>query len=167
MGSDRFELGVESILLFDEFHGGDSHKGFSADEVAVAGLFLFEVVDQGEEAVVFGLGDRIDFVIVASGALHRKAEEYRRDGVDTIGHILDAVLFLDDASFGVVPLVSEKSGGDLLLQVGLWEQIPCELFGEESIVGHVVAEGLDNPIAPGPHLAIFVIVVAIGIGIAS
>ena len=105
-------------------------------------------------------------MIVAAGTLHGESKKNRRDGVDSVGHVFDSVLLLDDPTFGVVSLIAQKARGDLLFQAGIRKQIPCELLGEKLVVWHVLAIGVDHPITPRPHLTILVVVVTVGVCIA-
>ena len=78
-------------------------------------------------------------MIVATGALQRKPEKYRGRGVNAVGRVFDPVFLRDDAPFRVVALVAMKPGSDLLGQRRLGQQVSCELFDDELVVGLVAA----------------------------
>ena len=44
---------------------------------------------------------------------------------------------------------------------------PAELLDRESVEWHVVVEGLDHPIAPAPHIARTVVLVAVSVRVAG
>ena len=125
------------------------------------------VVEKVGEAVVFLLGERVVFVIVAAAAI---VGETHPDGSDGLGHVHDVVdaVFLGDASaFPIDGVVAEEAGGEFLLEGGIGNEVAGDLPDGEVIVGEVFVEGLDDPVAPGPHGPLVVALEAIGVGVAS
>ena len=63
------------------------------DELAIGRLRqrIGNAVEEGEELEVFSLGHGIELVVMAAGALQREPHEGSADGLDPVGHILDAI----------------------------------------------------------------------------
>ena len=123
-------------------------------ERAEAGLGGCE--DAGHRVVV-PLGDRVELVVVASGAGDGGGEQSLGDRID---------LFVDDVEpeLGLALLVvslgpdREVAGRDeipcgVVLGLGV-EEITGELAGDEAVVRDVVVEGLDHPVAISPRMGI-------------
>ena len=51
--------------------------------------------------------------------------------------------------------------------MALRQQVAGELLDGEAVVGQVAIEGVDHPIAPGPHLLFRIDLVAVRIGVAG
>ena len=51
--------------------------------------------------------------------------------------------------------------------VGVGQQVAGELLDRELVERHVAVEGVDHPVAPPPHVALAVGLVAVGVGIAG
>jgi len=60
-----------------------------------------------------------------------------------------------------------KAGGDFLLECRAGQQIAGQLFDGELIERHVAIEGVDDPVAIQPDVAMVVDVVAVGVGVAG
>jgi hypothetical protein len=111
------------------------------------------VVEEGHEPVVIPMLDGIVFVGVALGAGHGEAEPGGGGDMDAIDHGVEPVLEGIDAAFLIDHGVAVEPGGDALIERGVREQITGELFDGELIERHILVEGLDDPIAPGPDRA--------------
>jgi hypothetical protein len=136
-------------------------RGLRISAAAVDG----RLVEEGEEAEVVALGDGVELVVVAARAGEGESEP---DGADGLGHVedvLDAVLLGDAAAFAVDRVVAEEGGGERM--PGLGEQVARDLPDRELVPGEVLVEGPDHPVAPGPHGAFAVALVAVGIGVAG
>ncbi len=103
-------------------------------------------------------------MVVALGAPHGEAEESGRDGVDLVGDPGHLVFRRKGAALVGVHRVAEEAGGDLLVLAGTGHEVARELLAEELVVGEVVLEGGDDPVAPRPHVAVVVERVAVGVG---
>ena len=64
-------------------------------------------------------------------------------------------------------MVSVEGGGELLVLGGIEKHVTGELLDRELIEGHVLAVGLDDPIAPWPVLTLAIVLIAIGISVAG
>ena len=62
-------------------------------------------------------------------------------------------------------MVALKAGGDALRERGVGQEVAGHLFEDELVEGHVACEGIDHPVAPAPHDAFAIGLVAVGVGI--
>ena len=88
-GVDGGDLGEEGVGGFPICGGVGGDGGFVG------------VVEEGEEAVVFGVEDGVVFVGVALGALGGEAEDGFADGIDAVEDAFGAELFGFCAAFFV------------------------------------------------------------------
>ena len=70
------------------------------------------------------------------------------------------------AGLGVDAVVAVEAGGHLGEKVSVRNQVTRHLLGDEPVEWHVIVERLDQPIAPHPHVAQSVVLVAIGVRVA-
>src|SRR5262249_10902471 len=63
--------------------------------------------------------------------------------------------------------VAVEAGGDQLRRRRVGEQVAGQLLDRETVVGHVVVVGLDDPVAPAPDGAVGVVGVALAVGVAG
>ncbi len=122
-------------------------------------------VEERVKLVVFPVRDGVVFVGVALGATDGEAEPDGAGGVDAVHHSLDAELLGVGAPFFVDERVAVEGGGGALALGRIGQEIARELFDGELIEGQVAVHGVDHPIAIGPHHAISVDGVAVGVGI--
>ena len=62
-------------------------------------------------------------------------------------------------------MVAVESGGNFLVECGVWQKIAGKLLDGKLIEGKVSVVGTDHPVTPGPHVTVGIILVTIGIGI--
>ena len=124
------------------------------------------VVEVGEESIVILLGDGVEFVIVAAGATHRQAQPNRGGRLNPIGHILHPKFFVNDAAFGVGPVIPVEGRSNELVPGSVGHHVTRDLFNGELVEGHVAVEGVNHPIAPTPHIAHAVSRIPVGVAIA-
>ena len=105
-------------------------------------------------------------MVVTLRALDGETENAFADGVHAIKHRFHAELLWIRAAFFVDHGIAQEAGGNDVVLRGVWQQIAGELFGDELIVGQVVVEGFDHPIAIEPNVARLVFLEAIGIRVA-
>ena len=80
--------------------------------------------------------------------------------------VLGAKLLLDAAALVGLPVQPVERGRDPLLARRVGQQIAGELPGEELVVGQVVVERADDPVAIRRHVALDVGLVAVRVGVA-
>ena len=59
----------------------------------------------------------------------------------------------------------ESRSEDLVLRC-IWQEIPGDLLYGKPIEGHVVVDGVDHPVAPGPHRSDRICLKPTGVGVA-
>jgi hypothetical protein len=127
---------------------------------------LHSRIEEGEQLIVFALGNRIVFVIMTPRAADGQPHPHRRRSLEAIGDILDPILLINHAGFPCHHVIAVEPGRDLLLRGGRGQQIPGELFDRKLIERHVAVECLDDPVTPGPDLTRVVTEESIRVGIA-
>ncbi len=171
-GFEVAELGLQMIDLRLElcscgllFWGGCWDEGWGVTDLEGASVFG-DVVEEGEQGVEIALGDRVVFMVMASGAVEGQAEPDGCGRFDAIGNIFGCIFFWNDAAFGIPAMVAVEPGGDALLGGGIGEQIACDLFDGHAVEGRVLIELLDDPVPPSPHGAFAIALVSVGVGVA-
>ena len=122
-------------------------------------------VEKGVHLEEFLLRDGVVFVVVALGALHRQAEDGGGDGIDLVHGVVHAVFLLDGSALVGVHAVAQETGGGDLVRRGVGDEVAGDLLQHELVVGLVLLESVDHPIAPRPHVAVVVDRVAVGVGV--
>ena len=128
---------------------------------------LRDVVEVGEHLVELALGERVVLVIVTAGAAHGQAQPDRGGGLDPIHDIFHPVFLGNDSAFPISPVVAIEGAGDPLIQRGVRQHVACDLLDGEVVEGEIPVEGVDHPVAPAPHAALGIGLVAVGVGIAG
>ena len=115
-----------------------------------------DVGEERDQAVVVGLGDRIDLVVVAPGAAHREPQEGLARGADQVVELV--VLGLQLVGRFVVPDPQPvvAGGGDRLVGDVL-EFVARQLLADEAVVGLVVVQAVDDVVAVLPHVRLGVV----------
>ena len=159
-----FQPGLERVELFPLCAGRClDHRGRVAelDRPPVLG----DVVEEGEELVEILLCDRVELVAVAAGAGERQAQPDRCRCIDAIDDVLDGVLLGDDAPLAVATMVAIEPGRDPLVEGWRRQQIAGELLDREPVERQIAVVGIDHPVAPPPHDARAVGLIAAGVGV--
>ena len=130
------------------------------------GTGLVGVVEEGEQAVILLVRERIELVGVALGALGRDPQHRLAEAVDPIEHLDHPELLRNDRPLLVEHAVAQITGGHDLVLPGIREQVAGHLLDHEAIVGEIAVECPDHPIPPHPLLARRILLVAVGVGIA-
>ena len=81
-----------------------------------------------------------------------EAEDGLAECFDAVDVIVGEVLLGDGAALVRVHVVALKAGGDELGFGAVRQQVAGELVAEELVVRHVGVEGVDDPVAPQPHV---------------
>ena len=63
-------------------------------------------------------------------------------------------------------MIAVEAGGDALIERGIGQQIAGQLLDGEAVERQIAVEGVDHPIAPAPHVARPVGLVAVGVAVA-
>ena len=152
---DGAEVGFEGGNLLLLLGGVDPRLGFVG------------VVEKSKNTEVVVVGDGIEFMRVALGALEGEAEGGLADAVETVDDGLDAKLLRNNGALLVNHAVAEKTGGDDLILGGLGQEVAGDLFDEELIVGLIPIQGVNDPVAPGPLFAREIFFEAVAVGVAG
>ena len=128
---------------------------------------MFHVIEDRQDGVVIALGDGIELVVVALGAIQGEPQPDAPDRIDAINDALDAVL-LD--RIGLSPGlrgIAVKASGQALFVGCFGQHIARQLLDGELVEGLVAVKGPHYPVAPRPNLARLVIGKAPGVGVAG
>ncbi len=128
---------------------------------------LRNVVEECEELVELLVGDGIELVRMAARAAHGEPHERVRGGFDPIDDVFDLVFVGDRAALEVDHVIAIEARRDLLIARGIGQQVAGKLLDRELVVRHVLIEGVDHPVAPRPHPAQAVDVIAVRVGVAG
>ena len=124
---------------------------FIAKIVNVA--FLRHAVEECKHTVEILLLNRVVLVIVAARAAQSEPQPNVRRGLRAVRNILHAELLRHNAAFRAGPVIPVKRRGDALVQSGIRQQVAGNLLNGELIERHVLLERFNHPIAPAPHIA--------------
>src|SRR5690349_15255730 len=93
---------------------------------------------------------------MAAAATDGQPEPHGARRLQPVGDIFNTIFLVDDAGLAGDHVVAVEAGGDDRVEglgVGSWrEEIAGELPDRELIVGNILIEGADHPVAPGPRL---------------
>ena len=119
-------------------------------------------VFEGEVA----LGDGVEFVVVAAAAGHRGAQPKGGHRFHLVKNVLHAILLRDAAALAINHVVAIEGRRQPLLVRRLRQQVAGKLLDGEVVVGLVCVQRAHHPIAPRPHIAVGVVLVTVGVGVA-
>ena len=106
-------------------------------------------------------------MVVADGAAGRQPQPDLRRRLGAVAGVEDQVLLGDGAAFVGRDVAAVEAGGDLLVERAVGQQIAGQLLDRELVERHVAVEGVDDPVAIGPDLAVVVEVDAVRVGVAG
>ena len=149
--------------LFGEFCKAGGRYFYVGCETAHAAFG--HLIKKSGELIKLFLRNRVEFMIVAAGTEEAHAKPHLGGSGHTVDDVLGAVFLVDNAALNGDGVVTIEAGGDALLQRGVGEQIAGQLFDGELVEGEVAVVGVDNPITPRPHVAVSVVLIAVGIGV--
>ena len=104
-------------------------------------------------------------MVVAPRTFHGESKHGRSEGVHTVRAILDAELLLHAAPFIRLAMETIEGRGDALFARGVGQQIASDLPRQKFIVGEILVERLDDPVAIRRNIALHIALVTIGVGI--
>ena len=122
-------------------------------------------IEVGEHLEVILLADRVELVVMALRTSEGEAEHRLAQGLHAVGVVVDEVLRGDGAALVCVHVVPLETGRDELGVGRVRQEVTGQLLQDELVVGQVVVEGLDHPVAPEPHVAAAVDGEAVGVGV--
>ena len=162
-GGDFALHGVELRLLFGR------GRGHQRGRVAVlhAAAEFGQAVEEGVHRIEVLLQQGVVLVVVAARAAEGKAEEDGGRGFDAVDDLFGEVFLGHNAVFGVNAVVAVEAGGYDLGGRGVGQEVAGELLDDELVVGLVGVEGVNHPVAPAPHVARAVVLIAVGVGVAG
>ena len=160
LGSLDLRVQVCELLLLVACGSLDVRRGVA---VLHRAALLRHVVEVREELVELALRNRVELVVVAPGAADREAEPHGRGRIHAVHDVLHRVLFRHDAAFGVAPVVAVEAGRDALVERRTRQHVARELLDGEPVERQVAVVRLDHPVAPAPHVALAVGLVAVSV----
>ncbi len=126
------------------------------------------------ESVEVGLADRVELVVVATGAGNRQPQERLADDIDLVVDVAD--LFIEGIDRLVAVLdkaeVAGAEGGFVQVFAGieprLGEEVARDLLADELVIRDIGVEGADEVVAVPPRLGnAGITFAAMGVGIAD
>ena len=165
--AERGDPGLQAAFLVGAQHRllGDGRTGVVA-AVAVEPR-VAERIEVGVELVVVLLADRVELVVVALRAGEGQAQDGFAQRLHAVRVVVEQVLRGDRATLVGVHVVALEARRDQLGVRRVRHEVAGELLEQEAVVGLVVVEGLDDPVAPEPEVATAVDGEAIGVGVAG
>ena len=170
-------VGVDLVGDGEDFigRGGDGLAlGFAGEidgrrdlAATAAGAGFGHLVEDIVKSKVVGLLERVEFMVVATGAIEGEAEPDSRRGLDAVEDVFDARFLGDATALAVEHVVAVETARDFLRLGGVGDEIAGELLDGELVVRHVRVEGVHDPIAPRPHGALGVALEAVGVRVAG
>ena len=126
----------------------------------------FEWIEDGDEAVVVARGQRLELVVVTTGAADGEAEKGLPGGADDVVELIVAIR--GGISGFIIPMTeAKKAGGDVRFERAVRQFVTCELLDDEAVEGFVLVERLNDVIAVAPDEGLLgIALVAVGIGVA-
>ena len=125
------------------------------------------VVQEGKQAVVIALRQRVVLVVVALGTSERQPHPDGRGRADPVDHGMEAKLERIDPALFVEHRVAVKSRGHDLIARRVGQHVARQLLDRKLVERQIAIQRRDHPVAIGPDDARFVFLVAIGVGIAG
>ena len=123
-----------------------------------------DVPEKRQQRVVIALGDGIDLMVVAAGAIHGEPQKDLARGGDQI------IKLIVEREFPVGRIVVPNpqtviTGGDQTLGTAVGQFVAGQLFPNEPVVGFVGVEGADDVVAVPPSMGLGLVgLVAVGLG---
>jgi hypothetical protein len=109
--------------------------------------------------------DRVILVRMALSTADRHAQPDRARRIDAIDDGIKTEFQRIDPAFLVDHRIAMEAGGDPLPDRRFRQHVAGQLLDGELIERHIRIDGLNDPIAIGPHRAGSVFLVAVGVGI--
>ena len=100
-------------------------------------------------------------MVVTTATVERKSQPNGGDGFRLIEQVVDSVFFSDSAAFTIDHVIAVKTSGQAAFIGGIWNQISCDLPEGKCVVRQVSIECFSHPVAPWPHGAFAVTLIAV------
>ena len=156
---DALDEGVRlRVIRFVERDGQDGSVGRI---VGIAG-----VVEEAEAGVILLVVDGIVGMAVALHAAHGEPLENLPGGDVAVHRGEQAELLVVGAALAVHLREAVERGGEFLIQSRAGDEVAGELVDHELVVRQILVEGIDDPVAVFPDIAVRVVAEAFGIGVA-
>ena len=91
------------------------------------------VIEEGRHFVELALRQRIEFVVVAHGAVGGQAHPHSRSRLGAVARVEHEVLFVDDATFVRGHIAAVEAGTNQLLQRGIGQQVAGQADARELV----------------------------------
>src|SRR5688572_29505645 len=98
--------------------------------------FRLSIIEERKEPVILLLRKRIVFVVVALRAGERRSQPDGCGRINAVHNGCYAILFRIYAALFINHGIPVKSGGDSLLERGIWEEVSGNLLNGELIERH-------------------------------
>ena len=106
-------------------------------------------------------------MIVTTGAGHGQSHPNCHGRVDPVDSVFQEELLQNQTSLGVVAIVPVETRRNDLIHGRVRQQVTGQLLDRKLIERHVGLVSFNDPVAPAPHCARSVVLIAIRIGIAG
>ncbi len=106
-------------------------------------------------------------MIVAAAAVEREPHPHRADRLRLVEHILHPILRRDAPTLAIDHVIAIKARRQNLLLGRLGQQVPGDLLHGKPVVGLIGIECPHHPIAPRPHRALAVALIAVAVRVPS
>ena len=113
-----------------------------------------------EELVEIFLGDRVVFVIVATGTRERLSHPNGRCRHDPVDDVFRSILFINHAPLDRDRVIAIESGCQTGLVGRAGKHVAGNLLDRELIERHVRIERVNHPVAPNPLFSLAIILVS-------
>ena len=133
----------------------------------VALITIGALVEEGVGTEIFVDRDRIVLVGMALRAGHGGTHKDRVGGVDAVDDGSVTEFFVARAAFVLGHRIAMEGRGDELVFGRLGQKVAGHLLDDELVVGLILVEGLDDPIAVGPDNSAWVGGITGAIGVAG
>ena len=115
-------------------------------------VFVLALIEDGEQLIVFLLGERVVLVIVTFGAPHGEPHPDLDGGVHTVLDGFHPEFLVVRAALRVGHRVAMKGRRQALIERWIREQIARQLLDRELVIRQIAVQRVDHPVAESPHV---------------
>ena len=124
-------------------------------------------MEKSFEAVKITLRERIEFVVVTTGAVEGLGQPNRGCRFHTVRSVFGQEFFGSHTTLLVDHVIAIKPGGHPLFDGSIRQQVAGDLFDGELVEALVVIKRANHPVAPRIQRAVAVHLIAVAVGIAG